>query len=394
MKLTLATLIFLIFFISNDLYAQNLVVNPGFESLNSRTRGLTYCHYTGSPGHFNFNLLGWNTFRGITPDLIVNPDTLTGCYYPKPRTGNNMLGLILYHPKEDTDYESDYHEIVQGKLKKPLKKGETYEVSLWFTQDDELGKQHLREVYYKNTPVFSVASNNLGILFTDIAGSESENIQESIKTFGMKPQLVFEEILISGKGEWVQLKATFVARAAYKYFMIGNFSTDFRTSVQPDNFEEIYPAQPGEKDFFQKPKRIAYYCIDDISVAVAGSIPNIEEALEKAKVYTFKNVNFENGKSVLLPAAKEELEQLALWLNKYPEKRIEISGHTDNVGSPEANQVLSEKRAQAVFDYLINKGNQETQLQFKGYGENKPKTTNETVKGRQINRRVECEILN
>ena len=73
--------------------------------------------------------------------------------------------------------------------------------------------------------------------------------------------------------------------------------------------------------------------------------------------------------------------------------RIEISGHTDNKGSAELNRKLSEERAKAVVDYLIQKGIDSGRLTYFGYGKDDPIETNETEQGRQFNRRTEFKIL-
>jgi len=76
-----------------------------------------------------------------------------------------------------------------------------------------------------------------------------------------------------------------------------------------------------------------------------------------------------------------------------PSLRIEISGHTDNVGSASYNQKLSESRAKAVVDYLLKKGVDASRLEYKGYGFEQPVASNKTEEGRQQNRRTEFKIL-
>jgi OOP family OmpA-OmpF porin len=73
--------------------------------------------------------------------------------------------------------------------------------------------------------------------------------------------------------------------------------------------------------------------------------------------------------------------------------RIEVGGHTDNVGNDAANQKLSEQRANAVREFLIAKGIDGTRIVAKGYGETKPIATNETEEGRAQNRRTEVTVL-
>ena len=106
------------------------------------------------------------------------------------------------------------------------------------------------------------------------------------------------------------------------------------------------------------------------------------------------NVFFDTGKHFLRPESYPELNRLAQAFTLYPNLVIEISGHTDSQGSNKSNQALSQRRAQAVVDYLISIGVQQTHLIAKGYGEDQPRATNKTKEGRQLNRRVEAKIIN
>ena len=80
-------------------------------------------------------------------------------------------------------------------------------------------------------------------------------------------------------------------------------------------------------------------------------------------------------------------------MNDFPSLKIELSGHTDNVGSASYNQKLSESRAKSVVDYLIGKGIATTRLVYKGYGFSQPVADNKTEEGRQQNRRTEFKVL-
>lgn len=105
------------------------------------------------------------------------------------------------------------------------------------------------------------------------------------------------------------------------------------------------------------------------------------------------NVFFETSKWELMPASMIELDRLVSLLKANPDKRIEIGGHTDNVGSVETNLTLSNNRAQSVVDYLIKKGIASIRLTAKGYGETMPVSTNDTDAGRAKNRRTEFKVI-
>jgi OmpA-OmpF porin, OOP family len=106
-----------------------------------------------------------------------------------------------------------------------------------------------------------------------------------------------------------------------------------------------------------------------------------------------KGVNFEVNSSRLTANAKVILNQVADSLTATPSMKVEIGGHTDNQGSDDFNQKLSERRAQSVHDYLVARGIDSSRLSAKGYGESQPVDTNETPEGRELNRRVEMKVL-
>lgn len=118
--------------------------------------------------------------------------------------------------------------------------------------------------------------------------------------------------------------------------------------------------------------------------------------LEKYKAGTviiLRNIFFDFDKATLRPESKAELERIYQILIENPRMRIRIAGHTDSMGSDEYNQKLSENRAKAVYEYLIQRGISADRLSYIGYGESRPIDTNDTDEGRQNNRRVEIEIL-
>jgi outer membrane protein OmpA-like peptidoglycan-associated protein len=105
------------------------------------------------------------------------------------------------------------------------------------------------------------------------------------------------------------------------------------------------------------------------------------------------NVWFEQSKPVLLPISHGELDRLVQILIENPTIKIEIAGHTDNVGDPKKNQKLSEDRVKTIKNYLINKGISSNRLTSKGYGSSKPIASNAKEETRKLNRRVEFTII-
>jgi outer membrane protein OmpA-like peptidoglycan-associated protein len=105
-------------------------------------------------------------------------------------------------------------------------------------------------------------------------------------------------------------------------------------------------------------------------------------------------VTFAVNSARLTESAKEELDKVAESLRALPHIKLEVQGHTDISGSREHNMELSEKRAQSVVDYFVEKGVDRSRLTAKGYGPDKPKYDNKTAEGRKKNRRVEMIRLN
>jgi outer membrane protein OmpA-like peptidoglycan-associated protein len=119
-------------------------------------------------------------------------------------------------------------------------------------------------------------------------------------------------------------------------------------------------------------------------------VPMVKPELDT--IVRLDNVFFETGKYDLKPESKAELDKLADFLKKNGTLKIELRGHTDNVGKPADNMVLSENRAKAVYQYLIDNGIVKERLSYKGFGQTKPIATNDTPEGRQKNRRTEFRI--
>lgn len=116
--------------------------------------------------------------------------------------------------------------------------------------------------------------------------------------------------------------------------------------------------------------------------------------IEKEAIVRLNNVFFDFNKAILKPESFPELDRVVALMNERPGMTIEVDGHTDNIGTNEYNQKLSEKRAGAVKAYLITKGIDKTRIDAKGFGETRPLVSNDDeIDGREINRRVEFKIL-
>jgi outer membrane protein OmpA-like peptidoglycan-associated protein len=104
------------------------------------------------------------------------------------------------------------------------------------------------------------------------------------------------------------------------------------------------------------------------------------------------DVLFDTAKYTLKPGARERLAKVAGILMAYPDLHVQVEGHTDNVGGVEYNQQLSEKRAAAVREFLVQQGVKSTDIESRGFGMDQPVATNATTAGRQLNRRVDLVV--
>lgn len=358
-----------LFWLSSLLVAQdidspeNLVPNPSFET------------YFECPEH-----LEAIRFRKI-PVWVANPPDCTPDYFnkcgkrgyrvPKNRcgilpakSGNAYVGMILRVGSPEGDPMGWYYrEHITAKLKRPLKKNYRYVV-----------KMYVALASYAN---YAIA--NIGILFTPTPKRIRWN-----KTY--QPQVATSrKRFLTRHNQWTLVQDTIIAQGKEQFITIGEFNS-YRTR----RIKKITESTRYRRKFnFNR----AYYYIDDVSVVeldkvVIDTIPRIiiqqkppddlvelQTSLGKIKrgqPVILKNIFFEFAKAQLLPASFPELNKLVSLLKNYPQIRIKIQGHTDNVGPHERNQKLSEKRAQSVVNYLIDQGVAVKRLHSVGFGETQP----------------------
>jgi outer membrane protein OmpA-like peptidoglycan-associated protein len=194
------------------------------------------------------------------------------------------------------------------------------------------------------------------------------DLQAEVELVQLSTGLVYTEAITTESGEFLICLpsgddyALNVSRKGYLFYS-ENFALKEATSF----------AAPFEANVKLQP----------IDVAIANTNEN------ETKTVILKNVFFESGVADLKSISKSELDKLVILLNENPTMKIQINGHTDNVGNPETNQNLSLNRATSVMNYVIKNGIEATRLTAKGFGESQPIDTNETTEGRKNNRRTE-----
>ncbi len=142
----------------------------------------------------------------------------------------------------------------------------------------------------------------------------------------------------------------------------------------------------GQEDifWFELPEQLQPNKLNDLEIDIISQESGDEIVLE--------NVHFSHNSFELDKRSFSELDKLIAYLEKHPDLKIIIEGHTDDVGGASANQLLSENRAKSVRQYLLNAAIDSTRLAYRGYGESKPLVSNETEVGRAQNRRTSFRI--
>lgn len=140
-------------------------------------------------------------------------------------------------------------------------------------------------------------------------------------------------------------------------------------------------------------EQIGYESVDTLIRDISDKMDIALIPIKKGEIFVMKNLFFATNKTRILSSSEDAMNALFSYLERNKDIRIRIIGHTDNVGKDEANQRLSEGRANAVRQDLIEKGIDADRIEAEGRGESEPIDTNDTEEGRQNNRRVEIEIL-
>lgn len=116
--------------------------------------------------------------------------------------------------------------------------------------------------------------------------------------------------------------------------------------------------------------------------------------LETGFKTVLRNIYFDFNMAQIKPASNVELQKIVKLMNENPKIKIQLNGHTDNIGKPEYNKNLSQMRVDAVVEYLVSKGINQNRLIAKGFGEEKPIASNDDeIEGRELNRRTEFEVI-
>lgn len=284
-----------------------------------------------------------------------------------PRTGRCYTGL-RFQPK--------YKEYMYVKLVHPLKEGTEYKF----------------EMYLRLAPWSNVRLKTFTAFF-----SKKIYTLKDIVTSDYAVDTLDKKGLEDPQHSWWKLAGTYTAHGGEKFMTLGNFM---------GKTEKDMVKIKGRKIGHLKE---AYYFIDDISLispedTTKPIAPIVKDSIKvdttsvpkpdfkTGEIIALKNIFFDTDRSELLPESFVELDRLVKILKANKNLEIQINGHTDNQGRDERNLVLSEERAQAVYEYLKSQGVQ-NKMTYAGFGKTKPVASNSTEEGRAKNRRVEFEVL-
>jgi len=354
--------------LSFSMIAQNLLKDPSFEL------------YKICPSNYNQQSLNqlenWEQPAKGTPDYFntcSNKMNVTRNIFGNQETfeGEGYVGLVTFSPSQ-----RNYREYLQTKLSRPLQAGELVCASAQVSAAD------LNRYF----------TGGFGMYFSKQRYNNDRSGVLEVNAQVMNPMLN----VLDNTDAWVEMSNTFVAEGGEEYVVIGNFLADKQMRV----LRKHQVLKEGTTNEW------SYLFIDNVSITVVKSkeecsctmeSPNLvlrdpPIQLDESKTIEFKNVLFDFDQSLITSESEKELNEVAKAMKRKSSWIIEVIGHTDIMGSAEYNVGLSRKRAEAVVDYLKQKGISADRLSIKYLGSSTPIANNESAEGRSLNRRVEFEI--
>jgi len=333
--------------------AQNLVLNPSFEEINRVSS-----RWSGTYLIFNENIEHWSSPTQGSPD-ILHVSTLGKMTPPRknvdltqhqPRTGKVMVGVKTFGCQKS---KLQCKEYIQVKLADTLVVGEKYYYEYWISPVQN-----------------SIRVNSFGV---GLSTNKLLYVNE-IGLIDLEPMAIQEEIIGGDTIQWYRITGVFEADAPYQYMILGNFGAinDIQ-SISPD----------GGLDY-------GYYLFDDVMLKPLS--PAKVTILKTNEVIILEHIIFEFDKATIKISSEDQLNELEDYLQLHEKYQLEVFGHTDAKGSLDYNLQLSQKRAIAIKQYLVQKGIHPDRISAIGKGSSNPVVTNDSDQNRQLNRRVEIKI--
>nr|WP_297783777.1 OmpA family protein [uncultured Allomuricauda sp.] len=332
-------------------FGQNLVQNGSFEDFVSCPVKMSNLNKDAE--HWSAPTLGTTDyFNECSRTKLGVPMNFKG--KQEPYEGAAYAGLYLFAPR-------DYREYIQVPLSETLEKGSRYRLTLFISLSEKSdGAVMDMGAVFSEKPLSVHTKRTLSQGELSNAAAQTTHIKQF-------PIVGYYQ----DKKNWMGLTFDIVAKGFESHLILGNFKSNAGTSY----LDSRNPSKNTEG--------YAYYYLDDISLTYLGPEYKTDE------VYVLNQVNFNFDRFDLQPKAEQSLQDVYDYLKKHPNLKVAISGHTDDLGSDEYNNLLSRERASTVAQYLINLGLDKNRITSKGYGDSKPLDTARTDEARRKNRRVE-----
>lgn len=240
-------------------------------------------------------------------------------------------------------------------------------------------------------PEKPVINNNEDNLLASLAAPVSETVIEPVVEIKSNQLTLLKGVVVDDKTS-DPLKATIELTNNLAGEVIASFESNSATG-------KYLVSLPSGVNYGIAVKAENYlFHSENFDIPASSGYQEIEKEIRMKKIeigskIVLNNIFFDFNKSTLRAESKSELDRLTKLLTDIPTLKIEISGHTDNIGSAAYNKTLSESRAKAVVDYLVKNGIDAGRLTYKGYGFDQPIATNDTEAGRQLNRRTEFKVM-
>jgi outer membrane protein OmpA-like peptidoglycan-associated protein len=338
----------------------NLVPNPSFEEYKSLPLSvgdgkgcLAIWDFPNTPGGGEYYHSNSFTKKTNTKKNYFG--------HQAPHSGDAYAGICV---------SKECREYLQVKLIRPLTENKEYDIKIHISCADKL--------YLSSVNEFNIifSKNSFGIIGNDylLAPPELKFVQESKYT---------------NSSSWQELSMIYTANGTEQWMTFGSF-----------------PYIENEKEYGEifGLAKYAHYYVDDVSITpliketplvvehkadIKEQDIKIQKEFVAGETYVLENIQFETGESTLLDVAFPELDGLILYLLKNPKSKLNIVGHTDNVGNSSKNLKLSYDRASVVKQYLTtNRDIKKGLITIDGKGDTEPLNTNTTEADREKNRRV------
>ncbi len=334
---------------TNTKHPYNYISNPEFE-IHPKAP-FTIMSFTNQ-------VPGWE-IASESPDFYIAPRV--------SHSGSSFVGFRVFSMQKHIEY-------LQNELKQPLEKDSVYCFS----------------AFLKLSPASRYATNAFGFKLSQ--DKVSINTDELLT---IEPSKGLNDQVLNYKTRWMKVQCSYKAIGGERYLVIGSFQNHHDLNLISVDGE----AQES------------YYFMDDVSLVPAGSsdcgcnfegVSEDEEPAKEGGLFTdlkvgdqliLDDIHFENDEAELLPESFQTLGELLEALLGNNAMRIELSGHTSDVGDYDHNMDLSLRRAKAVRSFLTLNGIDESRIEIKGFGPDYPIADNSTKQGQLLNRRVEFKVL-